>query len=596
VKAGPTQRESLRGVWRARGRFRRIAGLLAPYGSRSLLALVCAVGAAVFALTPALVLRQLVNGLERGHEPFAHTAVLLGLGLLGMLASGLLNVASTYLVLTVGKQVVAALRQELFDHLLTQSVGYFTRSRTGELLSRVLNDVGTLDGIVGTTLLTLVAAACTMAASLVLMFILSWQLSLVTLFVFPVVAVSLRVAGRPIFDRRRAVQESFARLTGQLQEILGISGILLVKSFGREGKERARFSAANDDLRQLEIRSAMSGQWISMALSLLSLLGPIALVLTGAALVADHTITLGTLIAFATVTAAGFSNALLRTANSLIAIIGSLPMWVRVFEVLDEPVDVPESPTAITPTSFLGSVTFEQVSFSYLGQRTPALNDISVAVEPGQLVALVGPSGAGKTTFSNLVPRFFDPQCGRVLIDGNDVRQLSTAWIREAVGLVLQDAFLFHTSLRENLLYGRPEATDSDLDRACQHAALSPVIASLPDGYDTLVGERGHRLSGGEKQRVAIARIILKDPSILILDEATSHLDSLSEELIQTALTELFKGRTSLVIAHRLSTVRSADLILVLDQGRIVEAGSHEELSQAGRLYTRLYETQFQST
>ena len=246
-----------------------------------------------------------------------------------------------------------------------------------------------------------------------------------------------------------------------------------------------------------------------------------------------------------------------------------------------------ESPSAVVVESFEGGVKFERVSFWYRGQSVPAIDDVSVSVEPGQLVALVGPSGAGKTTFSSLVPRFYDPQQGRILIDGHDVRTLALESLSDAVGMVLQDTFLFHTSLRENLLYGRPNATEQELDAACQHAALAPLIASLADGYDTVVGERGHRLSGGEKQRVAIARVILRNPAILILDEATSHLDSVSEQLIQAAMTALFKGRTSLVIAHRLSTVQSADLIVVLDHGRIAEAGTHDQLRRSGGLYSR---------
>ena len=268
-------------------------------------------------------------------------------------------------------------------------------------------------------------------------------------------------------------------------------------------------------------------------------------------------------------------------------------MWTRIFEVLDEPSDVVESPSAVVVESFEGGVKFERVSFWYRGQSVPAIDDVSVSVEPGQLVALVGPSGAGKTTFSSLVPRFYDPQQGRILIDGYDVRTLALESLSDAVGMVLQDTFLFHTSLRENLLYGRPNATEQELDAACQHAALAPLIASLADGYDTVVGERGHRLSGGEKQRVAIARVILRNPAILILDEATSHLDSVSEQLIQAAMTALFKGRTSLVIAHRLSTVQSADLIVVLDRGRIAEAGTHDQLRRSGGLYSVMHETQF---
>jgi ATP-binding cassette subfamily B protein len=584
---------ALRTGWASRSQAGRIASYALPHGGRVLGALACAAGSAALGLAPVLVLRDLIDTLEHGHGSSAHAAALVGLGFLALVGSGLLGIAETRLTLSIGKGVVARLRQQLFDHLLSQSIGYFTRRRTGELLSRVLNDVGGIDGIIGPTLLALAGAICTLLASLVFMFVFSWQLSLVTVVLFPLVVVSLRASGRPMVRRRRAVQERFAGLSAHLQEVLGISGILLVKSFGREPDERARFAAANEELRQLEIASGMAGQWILMGVTLLGLLGPISLVLVGSYLVSDHAISLGTLVAFIAVAAAGFIRGLGGLANSLASVITSLPMWERVFEVLDAPPDVAEQPSATTLRRPRGAVTFERVTFSYPSQTAPAIDDVSIDIPPGSLVAIVGPSGAGKTTLSNLVPRFYDPQAGRILIDGHNLRELTLASITDAVGLVLQDTFLFHASMRDNLVYGRPDATDEELAAAVKHAALEPVVASMNQGLDTLVGERGHRLSGGEKQRVAIARVILRDPAILVLDEATSHLDSISEALIQEAMTELFRGRTSLVIAHRLSTIRSADMIVVLDGGRLVECGTHDQLRIAGGLYSQMEATQF---
>jgi ATP-binding cassette subfamily B protein len=316
------------------------------------------------------------------------------------------------------------------------------------------------------------------------------------------------------------------------------------------------------------------------------------MLLAGGYLVSEGELSLGSLLAFSIV-AIRFAGTAQEAAGGALQVAGSLSPWRRIFETLDEPFDVQERAGARALAGVRGAIELDGVRFAYAGQERPALRDVSARIEPGQLAALVGPSGAGKTTFSQLVPRFYDPQAGAVRIDGNDVRELTFASLAQAVGLVLQDTFLFHASLRENLAYGRPDASDDEVLAAAAQANLEGVLAGLPEGLDTVIGERGHRLSGGEKQRVAIARVILKNPQILIFDEATSHLDSVSERLIQDTLAELSRGRTSLVIAHRLSTILAADQILVLDRGEIVERGTHAELVQAGGVYVRLYESQF---
>lgn len=571
----------------------RVAAYLRPHRGRAVLALGCAGTGALLTLVPAFVLRAVVDDLESGKTSFSDIGVLVALGLVTVIGSGLLNVAQSYESVTIGKSIVATLRMELFEHLLGQSVGFFSRRRAGELMSRVLNDVGRIDGMISTTLFSMVTSALSVAASLAVMFYFSWQLTLVTFMIFPVVVVAVRLASRSVYHRSNLVQAQFADITAYLQELLGPAAAMVVKSFGRERYEKARFAEANEQMRRLEIDSGMAGRWAGLVISTLRTAGPAAILLVGSLLVIHHVVTLGTLVGFAVVGAVGFGMGLQGLAAAVLSATATLPMWRRTFEVLDEPSDVTDSPTAVALSRVRGEVALEGVTFAYQSGHRAALRDVTLRIEPGQLVALVGPSGAGKTTLSNLVARFYDPQQGRVTMDGTDLRDVTLASVSSAVGLVLQDTFLFHASLRENLLYGRPDATELELDSAVRDAALDPVVSALPDGYDTLIGDRGHRLSGGERQRVAIARAILKDPAILVLDEATSHLDSISEDLIQRALASLFVGRTALVIAHRLSTIRTADLIVVLNEGRIVEQGDHDHLSREGGLYSELYRTQF---
>jgi ATP-binding cassette, subfamily B, bacterial len=591
LRESPSREDLPRGV-RVRRLLARVLGYLRPYSLRGALALVCVLAQVLLNVVPILAIRSVTNHLTHPHASFGPVLAIVGLAFAATVLSGLLGVAETYLTLSLSERVVADLREQLFDRLVGQSVAYFTRNRAGDVMSRILNDVEGVDDIIGTTLLSLLRSAFTCAASIGVMLFLDWQLTLLTLAIAPFVALGLRVGGRSIYRARGRVQGELSELTAYLRETLDLSGVMLMKSFGREQRERGRFAELNRSLRDREVEAGMATRWITMALSTLQVIGPTLLLLAGGYLVAEHDLSLGSLLAFSVV-AIRFAGAVQESASGALAVIGSLAPWQRIFDALDEPVDVSERAGARALADPRGAIALERVSFTYPGQGRPALREVSAEIQPGQLAALVGPSGAGKTTLSHLVPRFYDPQAGVVSIDGHDVRELTFASLAAAVGLVLQDTFLFHASLRENLAYGLPGASERQLLESASQANLEEVIAALPEGLDTVIGERGHRLSGGEKQRVAIARVILKNPPILIFDEATSHLDSVSERLIQDTLAELSRGRTSIVIAHRLSTILAADQIFVLDGGRIVERGTHEQLVQAGGLYIQLYQSQF---
>jgi ATP-binding cassette, subfamily B, bacterial len=570
----------------------RVLAYLRPHRRRAALVAACVLVQSLLGLAPALALRSIVNHLSHPHGAFGPVLLAIGLAVAATLVAALIGIVQTFLMLSVTEGVVFDLRGQLFEHLIGQSVGYFTRSRAGDVMSRILNDVGGIDSTIGLVLTGLASSTFAVISSLALMLYLQWSLTLVTLVLAPLVAIALRFGGRAIYRARAKVQTQFGELTAYLQETLGLSGMMLVKSFGRERYERERFTRLNRSLRDLEIAAGMSTRWFTLSLSVLQTVGPALLLLFGSYLVVHHHMSLGSLLAFSVV-AVRFGAGVQSTAGGLINVFGSLALWSRIFEVLDEPHELRERPGATVLAPAGGAVRFERVSFAYPGQHPPALSEVSAEAAPGRLTALVGPSGAGKTTLSHLVPRFYDPQQGTVSIDGHDVRTLTFESLGRAVGLVLQDTYLFHDSLRENLRYGLAEASEQQLLDAATQANLSDVIAAMPQGLDTIVGERGYRLSGGERQRVAIARVILKNPPILILDEATSHLDSVSEQLIQTALARLFHGRTSLVIAHRLSTILAADQILVMEHGEILERGSHVELLDGGGLYRRLYDIQF---
>lgn len=576
-----------------------------------------------------LILRALID--RAIPQKDVHLLLYLSLGLLAASSlSASLIVAQRRITATVGEGVIFDLRVSLYERLQRMSLRFFTNTRVGELMSRMNNDVVGAQTAVSSTSVAIITSFVQAIAVMVMMFSLEWRLTLISLVIMPLFIIATQKLGIRLRTIAHSQMEANAQMNAMMNETLNIGGAILVKLFGQKDQEVDRFSSRAADVKKMGIRRAYISSIFIAIVGLISAVGSALVYGLGGYLVIQDAFTIGTIVAFGTYLGSLYS-ALQSLANAPVEFSTSIVSFERVFEVLDMPQDIAEKPDAGTLKDVKGDIVFDNVSFQYeMGDerflsdvrrygsidnvaavfsgkeefqreeeethdqaRGYALQDVNFHVAPGQLTALVGPSGAGKTTLTYLLPRLYDPTRGRILIDGHDLRDLTLDSIEKQIGMVTQETTLFHDTVRTNLLYAKADATQAELEEACKAANIHDFIRHLADGYHTIVGERGYRLSGGEKQRIALARVILKDPRILVLDEATSSLDSESEALIQEALKRVMAGRTSIVIAHRLSTILAADLILVVDRGQIVERGTHRELLALGGLYTHLYKTQF---
>ncbi len=576
---------------------RRIVSLFRPHAVTLTWIALTILVASVLGLVPALLIQRIVDDgiLKRDLNLVIVDSLLV---FVAVLAGAAFTLLYGYLGVVVGQRIMCKMRDDLYQHLQSMSLKFFTNARTGDIQTRLISDVGGVQNVVSNTFTDQLSNIAIVISTIVAMFILDWRLTLLSIAIVPLFMWIGKAVGEYARVVRKGTQEQTSELNALMQETLSVSGILLTKTSGQKKVLLQRFAIENESLAGWQIKSSVVMYLFFGMIRLITQAAPaLVFLLAGWLLIqgGDTSITVGKLVAFTGLQTRMFFP-ITGLLSAQVEIMGSFGLFERIFEYLDMRRDIEDSPNGIklNQKETQGKIEFRNVFFKYEdGQDSWTLNNVNFVAEPGQLIALVGPSGAGKTTITYLLPRLYDPGEGQVLIDGHDLKDIELASLANVVGAVTQETYLMHSTIRENLKIAKPEATDEELIAACQAAAIHDHIAGLQEGYDTVVGERGYKLSGGEKQRLGIARAILKNPKILILDEATSALDTQSERLIQASLNELTKQRTTFAIAHRLSTILAADLILVVKNGQIVESGKHRDLLQKDGLYKKLYDEQF---
>ena len=571
---------------------KRILAYFKPYRWPLVLAILISLIQTSMSLIPPLVLRDIIDK-ALPDKDLSWLALLVGVSIVATMGINLLQVGQSYLNQWIAKHIVFNLKNTLYQHLQGMSMRYYTTAKPGDILTRVSYDVDGIQDIFNSTVVNALNSGFTLVTTAFVLILMNWKLGLLSLAVLPLFILPTRKVGKARWKIAQKSQEKVSELHQIISETLGISGVLLMKIFTKEADHRREFETTNHDLIKLQLKETLVGRWFMMTIQIFMTIGPMLVYLYGGYLMIQGELTIGAIIAFVALLNRLYGP-VTQLSNIHIEVTRSFALFGRIFDLLDADQEITDAPQAQALTVESGRILFDNVHFAYQPE-TEILHGITFACEPNTVTALVGPSGAGKSTVTNLIPRLYEIQSGALTIDGQNIQAVTLNSLRRHIGIVPQEPYLFNATIADNLRYAKSDATEAEMIAACTAAYIHDFIISLPEGYNTLVGNRGIKLSGGEKQRLSIARVILKDPKIIIFDEATSSLDSLSEAYIQKAMDPLLKGRSALVIAHRLSTVLRADRLIVMDKGNLVESGTHTELMNQNGLYAQLYATQFQT-